>query len=103
MAIGSRHGSTITAKYVWLRDFLPTQLRELEIRPRIMSFGYNANTTFTKSVGGISDQSMVLLDRLEGKRMQMYEQQRPIILLAHGLGGLVVKRYSLDTLGDSTV
>ncbi|KAK4144482.1 uncharacterized protein C8A04DRAFT_11422, partial [Dichotomopilus funicola] len=77
---------------VWLRDFLPAQLRELEIRPRIMSFGYNANTTFTKSVGGISDQSMMLLDRLDGKRMQSYEQQRPIIFLAHGLGGLVVKK-----------
>jgi hypothetical protein len=79
---------------VWLRDFLPGQLRQADVRARIMSFGYNANTTFTKAVGGISDQAMMLLDRLEGRRMRKDEQQRPILFLAHSLGGLVVKKVS---------
>ena len=80
---------------LWLRDFLPSQLRNTEdamINARIMSYGYNSNTAFSRAVTNIEVEAEALLDRLYGNRERDAEKTRPIIFVAHGLGGLIVKK-----------
>lgn len=72
----------------WLQDFLPKQLPNA----RIMCFGYNSKTAFTKAVTDIEDASRDLLDRLDGMREQQVEKTRPIVLIAHSLGGIISKK-----------
>ena len=133
---------------LWLRDFLPDQLREVSVNARIMSYGYNATTAFSSryvhisydlgfvgglqswqtvlrlreppcplsssfheclqmtvsmsilmltlesfySVAGIEDQAIALLTELNLERQFGAETERPLIFVAHSLGGIVVKK-----------
>ena len=84
---------------LWLRDFLPSQLRNTEdarINPRIMSYGYNSNTAFSRAVTNIEVEAEALLDRMDGNRERDGEKSRPIIFIAHSLGGLIVKKVCPD-------
>jgi len=80
---------------LWLRDFLPSQLRNTEdarINARIISYSYNSNTAFSRAVTSIEVEAEALLDRLDGNRERNVEKTRPILLVAHSLGGLIVKK-----------
>ena len=79
---------------LWLRDFLPSQLQDANVNARVMSFGYNSDTFTSKAVTGIDQEATILLDRLEGSRESGRAKVRPIIFIAHSLGGLVVKKVS---------
>jgi hypothetical protein len=57
-----------------------------------MSFGFDSNTAFTKAVTDIEDVADMLLDRLNGERQTPAEKSRPIMFIAHSLGGIIVKR-----------
>ena len=57
-----------------------------------MSFGYNSSTAFSKSTADIDDTAADLLNRLNDERISEAEQERPIIFIAHSLGGIVVKK-----------
>jgi alpha-beta hydrolase superfamily lysophospholipase len=57
-----------------------------------MCYGYDASTAFSKSVIGIHNVAEDLLDRLRTNRRQDFEQKRPILFIAHSLGGLIVKK-----------
>lgn len=57
-----------------------------------MCYGYDSSTAFSKSVLGIHNVAEDLLDRLRSERRQENEKSRPIILIAHSLGGLIVKK-----------
>ena len=72
----------------WLRDFLPSQVPTA----RIMSYGYNSQTAFSKAVTDINDQAAMLLDRLDGERQSVDAGERPIIFISHSLGGILVKK-----------
>ena len=76
----------------WLRDFLPQQLEEEGIPARVMSFGYDSRIAFTKAVTDIDSVADMLLDRLKGERESTEEKSRPLICIAHSLGGIVVKK-----------
>ena len=80
---------------LWLRDFLPLQLHERNITARIMSYGYNATTAFSKSVADITDEAVMLLSALKSERTSDSERNRPIIFIAHSLGGIIVKKVEL--------
>lgn len=80
-------------KSMWLRDFLPSQLKEeADVRARVMSYGYDSTTAFSKSVSDIEDQTGVLLHALNVERMSPAQRKRPIIFVAHSLGGIIVKK-----------
>lgn len=57
-----------------------------------MSYGYNSDTMFSKSVSNIDDEARELLLRLHNERVSRAERERPIMFIAHSLGGIVVKK-----------
>ncbi|KAK3387397.1 sesB-related regulatory protein [Podospora didyma] len=74
----------------WPRTLLPTRIPEA----RILTFGYDANPiAFRLSVSGnrIGDHSKNLLAALAAHRVDEKTSNRPIIFVAHSLGGLVCK------------
>lgn len=83
---------TGTARKNWLRDFLPKQLRDEGVAARILSFGYDSRTAFTKAVINIGDVADMLLDGVEGRRESKREKSRPVIFISHSLGGIVIKK-----------
>ncbi|KAL4782389.1 hypothetical protein BJX76DRAFT_369205 [Aspergillus varians] len=70
---------------IWLRDFLPNQLPQA----RILLFGYNSNVSIQSSSAGVREHAQNLLSRLWLERQGC--ESRPIIFIAHSLGGIVVK------------
>ncbi|OJZ87092.1 hypothetical protein ASPFODRAFT_205968 [Aspergillus luchuensis CBS 106.47] len=70
---------------LWLRDFLPQQLP----RARIFLFSYNSKVAIQSSAAGVREQAHVLLDRLRLEREKC--EHRPLLFIAHSLGGIVVK------------
>ncbi|KAH0425280.1 serine carboxypeptidase, partial [Aureobasidium melanogenum] len=77
---------------MFLRDRIPSDLSRVGVRARIFSYGYDSAVVFSKSVATIDQAAIMLLSRLLGKRRTSEEKGRPIIFIAHSLGGLVVKQ-----------
>jgi surfactin synthase thioesterase subunit len=75
----------------WLRDFLPEEFPNA----RIMAFGYDSKMFFSSSVTDIEDVACTLLNRLDGERDKRHKN-RPIVFIAHSLGGIVVKKVSTN-------
>lgn len=93
--LGGHFEETWTAsdsKQLWLRDFLPSQLNDAGITARVMSYGYDSSTAFSKSVTDIDDQAKILIDALSSERASQVEKERPLIFIAHSLGGIIVKK-----------
>ncbi|SLM39419.1 WD40/YVTN repeat-like-containing domain, partial [Lasallia pustulata] len=81
---------------LWLRDFLPPQLPSA----RVLLFGYNANVAFETSKAGVREQAINLLNRIASKREEA--EERPIVFVAHSLGGIVVKRALVEAKLDDS-
>ncbi|EXL39973.1 hypothetical protein FOCG_17423 [Fusarium oxysporum f. sp. radicis-lycopersici 26381] len=73
----------------WLRDLLPHDAP----RARILSWGYDANTHAASGTSSLFlyDHARTLVADLSRKRKLTNSSQRPIIFIAHSLGGIVVK------------
>ncbi|EXM13252.1 hypothetical protein FOTG_18293 [Fusarium oxysporum f. sp. vasinfectum 25433] len=73
----------------WLRDLLPDDAP----RARILSWGYDANTHAASGTSSLFlyDHARTLVSDLSRKRKLTNSSQRPIIFIAHSLGGIVVK------------
>ncbi|KAK0627946.1 hypothetical protein B0T14DRAFT_563709 [Immersiella caudata] len=93
------HGLNGTARNTWTDkqsgkcwlesgDFLPAALPNA----RIMTFGYNSGLAFSKSRGGIETYARDLLNRLKIVRGDTQARHRPLVFVAHSLGGIVVKK-----------
>ncbi|KAK5202612.1 hypothetical protein LTR41_011644 [Exophiala xenobiotica] len=76
------------SKAFWLKDFLPQQVHDA----RIMTSGYNAHAAFGQSTAEVIDHAKSLLASLVDKREESKEIHRPLIFIAHSLGGIVVKQ-----------
>ncbi|KAI0418201.1 hypothetical protein F5X98DRAFT_373996 [Xylaria grammica] len=78
-------GSTV----LWLKDFLPEKLPHA----RIMTYGYSSEVLSVKQLTQrtLYSQSKTLLEALKRSRRDTDATNRPIIFIAHSLGGLVVK------------
>ena len=57
-----------------------------------MSFGYDAISAFGNTTAGVIDHAKDLLASLIDTREEESERLRPIIFIAHSLGGIVVKQ-----------
>ncbi|KAK0614544.1 Alpha/Beta hydrolase protein [Immersiella caudata] len=73
----------------WLRDLLPDVLPHA----RILSYGYDSRTYASSSISDqfIYDHAKALVAELAAFREYTNTRSRPIIFVAHSLGGLVVK------------
>lgn len=80
---------------MWLRDLLPERIP----RARVWTWGYDSRT-HTKShrdyltTKKLYDHGRELVFDLDGARRESNSHQRPIIFIAHSLGGIVVKNVS---------
>ncbi|KAG9056275.1 hypothetical protein FS842_011164 [Serendipita sp. 407] len=74
---------------LWLKDFLPNDLPNA----RILSYGYDADTRsfIQTSSKTISHHAEDFVERLS--QLRRMHPRRPIIFLAHSLGGIILKRY----------
>ena len=76
---------------MWLKDFLPSELPFA----RIMTFGYDSTVLLSKSVAEIEDKALELLNQLSLERTSHEPADsngRPIVFIAHSLGGILVKK-----------
>lgn len=58
----------------------------------MFTFGYNADAAFGNTTADIVDHAKDLLGSLIDKREEQDEMLRPIIFIAHSLGGIIVKQ-----------
>jgi len=74
---------------LWLRDLLPKKIP----KARILSYGYDANTRGHEqlSVETLDGHATALVSKLALKREETSTKERPIIFLAHSLGGIILK------------
>ncbi|KAH8654979.1 hypothetical protein BGZ60DRAFT_532612 [Tricladium varicosporioides] len=76
---------------LWLRDLLPQDLADLEVKARILTFGYAANLFYRSSGQGSETFADDLLRRLQENRVANNAESRPIFWVVHSLGGIVLK------------
>lgn len=72
----------------WLEEFLPERAKTA----RIMTFGYDSKLAFSKSKAGVETFSRELLGKLRLVRISYEASRRPLVFVAHSLGGIVVKK-----------
>lgn len=100
MAIATGHGlpreDTQGKEVLWLRDLLPSKIP----KPRIWTWGYDSRTHSKSHKERLTtmllyDHGRQLVSEIDGKRRADGTYQRPMIFIAHSLGGVVVKNASL--------
>lgn len=82
---------------MWLRDSLPKDLTSKETaRPmaRVMVYGYHSPVHNSSSFQNISDISGTFRQAIEGTLS--LDNLKPLIVVGHSLGGLVIKQASHD-------
>ncbi|CUS12561.1 unnamed protein product [Tuber aestivum] len=73
---------------MWLRDFLPHQVP----RARIATFGYDARVAGSRAVVESLDSAQSLLLDVKLLRSTPEERERPLVLIGHSLGGIIIKK-----------
>lgn len=81
---------------LWLRDFLPAELPQA----RVLLYGYNSNVALETSIIGVREVADNLLNRLHLKRRGNSDVNRPIIFIAHSLGGIIVKQVCIFIISN---
>lgn len=83
---------------MWLRDQLPRDFPGM----RVMTYGYDTILTGSESFQNIDDLAITFINLLRSIGLAEYSS-KPVILIAHSLGGLLVKSAikHLASSGDS--
>ncbi|KAK3383209.1 Alpha/Beta hydrolase protein [Lasiosphaeria ovina] len=81
----------------WLRDLLPGKLPHA----RIMTFQYDSKVWLNTSAYGVHEIADQLLSCLTRNRDQDDQKDRPIVFLAHSLGGIITKSMLTKVREDS--
>lgn len=83
-----------------MKYFLPPQMRDaFGVTPRVLSFEYDSNTAFTRTIQDLDELANKFLQDLIRRRPSEAERRRPLIFIAHGLGGILLKKvgtYAFD-------
>ena len=89
IAINTGHafGSWAASRDMWLRDFLPNDLP----KARVLLYGYNSNLAGSQSNNIISDFTKNFVVKFHTMRSLSRSENRPIVLIGHGLGCLIIK------------
>lgn len=79
-------------EHMWLRDALPYRVTGEDNRPlaRVMVYGYDSSLPQSESFQNLEDLGTALHTHL--RRLAVTSALRPIVFIAHSLGGLVVKQ-----------
>jgi surfactin synthase thioesterase subunit len=86
---------------MWLRDSLPHDLiGNIDNRPlaRVMIYGYESNMPQSKNIQNLEDLATSFRDSL--LPLLSATTIRPIIFVAHSLGGLIAKQVCLPLLSS---
>ncbi|KAI9659984.1 MAG: hypothetical protein M1821_001336 [Bathelium mastoideum] len=90
---GHAYGSWATRDdYMWLRDDLPVDIESA----RILLYGYPSELLNSKMKRYVMDHATDFLQRLRAMRASNKATGRPIILIGHSLGCLVIKQALID-------
>ncbi|KAJ8063431.1 hypothetical protein OCU04_008650 [Sclerotinia nivalis] len=82
---------------VWIREFLPKDLPST----RILAYGYNTSILDRNAKQSIPDLAKAFLSSIRAFRSATKTSQRPLIFIAHSLGGLLVKQALYIAMMDS--
>jgi pimeloyl-ACP methyl ester carboxylesterase len=74
-------------RQMWLRDFLPQDIPDVAI----YTYGYGSRLQHASSRSIISDHARRFVDKLAYLRSTITGPPRPLILVGHSLGGLIIK------------
>ena len=90
-------GSTDHARQTWTDTtnglFWPVDLLRHDIpSARVLLFSYNSSILSNASSAHVASHAITLCDRLKNLRLKDEEKHRPIIFVAHSLGGLLVEQ-----------
>ncbi|RPA77438.1 hypothetical protein BJ508DRAFT_228758 [Ascobolus immersus RN42] len=88
--VGKKHEEVF-----WPRDLLLPDLEEAGVDARIMTYGYNSHPDEflgAASTNKLHDHAVTFVNELYYNRRRARGVERPIIFVAHSLGGLLVKR-----------
>ncbi|KAL9069014.1 MAG: hypothetical protein Q9157_006304, partial [Trypethelium eluteriae] len=90
---GHAFGSWATKNdYVWLRDGLPSDIKDA----RILSYGYPSELVKCKMQRYVIDHATDFLQRLRAMRASNVATDRPVVLIGHSLGCLIIKQALID-------
>ena len=84
---GHAFGSWAASPQMWLRDFLPKDLP----RARILLYGYDSSLADSQSKHILMDLSNNFVVKLGTMRSLSKSETRPLILIGHSLGCLIIK------------
>ncbi|KUI70689.1 Serine/threonine-protein phosphatase 6 regulatory ankyrin repeat subunit B [Cytospora mali] len=76
------------SKQLWLKDFLHLDFP----KARIMTFRHNSSWDSNAPVKDLSDYGRQFLGALEGRRTAAEASERPLILVGHSFGGLIIEQ-----------
>src|SRR3954463_15313436 len=82
--------------HMWLRDFLPYDLTQEDTdRPmaRVITYGYESAVAGSKNIQNLEDLATSFHNNLLA--LVSGPTAKPIIIVAHSLGGLIVKQVSI--------
>lgn len=92
----NRTGDPEHARRTWTHEdqtFWPDTLLPLVLpTARILLFAYNSSVSSNASNTPLASHAQSLLDRLRLQRLEADEMHRPLIFIAHCLGGLLIKQ-----------
>lgn len=89
---GHAFGSWAASSHMWLRDFLPIDLP----RARVLLYGYDSSLAGSQSRNILADLSSNFIVKLHTMRSLSRSENRPIILIGHSLGCLIIKEVLID-------
>jgi hypothetical protein len=74
---------------VWLRDLIPKDIKAA----RVFTFDYDARSLFSGQQNSLESTAAILLSEVTAARQDV-PPTRPLVIICHGLGGLLVESVS---------